>query len=66
MRCQLTLSFHPHLQAFPQPTELAAIAVVFIDDAVLFTAAAVGQILPHAPFEEALTPLTTDCSIVTP
>lgn len=64
--CKLTLSLHPHLKAFPQPTELAAIAVVFVDDAVLFTAAAVGQVLPHTPLEKAFTSLTTDRSVVTP
>lgn len=64
--CKLTLSLHPHLKAFPQPTELAAIAVVFVDDAVLFTAAAVGQVLPHTPLEEAFASLTTDRSVVTP
>lgn len=62
----LTVSLHPHAKAFPQPTELAAIAVVFVDDAVLFTATAVGQVLPHTPLEEAFTSLTADCSIVAP
>ena len=62
----LTVSLHPHVKAFLQPTELAAIAVVFVDDAVLFTAAAVGQVLPHAPLEEAFTSLTTDRSVVAP
>lgn len=63
---KLTLSLHPHLKAFPQSAVLATIAMVFVDDAVLFAAAAVGQVLPHAPLEEALTALTADCSVVTP
>lgn len=64
--CKLTLSLHPHLKAFPQPAVLATIAVVFVDDAVLFATAAVAQVLPHAPLEEALTALAADCSVVTP
>lgn len=63
-RAVLTLSLHPHLQTLPQPAELAAVAVVLVDDAVLFAAAAVGQALPHAPLEEAFTSFTTDCSVV--
>lgn len=63
--CTLTLSLHPHLKAFSQPTELAAIAVVFVDDAVLLTAAAVSQILPHTPLKKALTSFATDGTIVT-
>lgn len=63
---KLTISFHPHFKAFLQPTELAAVAVMFVDDTVLFTAAAVGQTLPHASFEETFTSLTTDRSVVTP
>lgn len=62
---KLTLSLHPHLKAFPQSAELAAIAVVFVDDTVLFTAAAVGQVLPHTSLEEAFASLTADRSIVT-
>jgi hypothetical protein len=45
-QCQLTLCLHPHLKALSKPTKLAAVAVVLIDDAVLFAAAAVGQALP--------------------
>lgn len=64
--CKLTLGLHPHLKAFHQPTELAAIAVVFVDDAVLAAAAAIGQVLPHTALEETFTSLTTDRSIMTP
>lgn len=63
--CKLTLSLHSHRKTFPQPTELAAISVVLVDDAVLFAAAAVRQVLSHAPFEKTFTPLTTDCSVMT-
>lgn len=64
-RIRLTLGLHPHLKAFSKPTELAAVTVVFVDDAVLFTAAAVGQVLPHTTLEEAFTALTTDRSVMT-
>lgn len=60
----LTLHLHAHLQALLQPAELAAVAVVLVDDAVLATPTAVGQILPHAPFEETFATFTTDSSIV--
>ena len=64
--CQLTLCLHPHLKALSKPTELAAVAVMLIDDAVLFAAAAVGQALSYASLEESFTALTTDGTIVTP
>lgn len=61
----LTLHLHAHLQTLLQPAELAAVTVVLVDDAVLATPAAVGQILPHAPFEETFATFTTDSPIVT-
>lgn len=61
----LTFHFHAHLQALLEAAELAAVAVVLVDDAVLVAAAAVGQVLPHAPFEEAFATFTTDGPIVT-
>ena len=64
--CQLTLCLHPHLKALSKPTELAAVAVMLIDDAVLFATATVGQALSHASLEESFTALTTDSTIVTP
>lgn len=38
---------------------------MLVDDAVLAAPAAVGQILPHAPFEETFATFTTDSPIVT-
>lgn len=39
--------------------------MMFVDDTVLFTAAAVRQVLPYTSLEEAFAALTTDGSIVT-
>lgn len=61
----LTFHFHAHFQALLQPAELAAISVMLVDDAVLAAPAAIGQILPHAPFEETFAAFTTDSPIVT-
>ena len=63
---RLTIHLHPHFQALPQPTELAAVAVVFVDDAILVAAATVGEVLSDTPLEEAFTTLTADCPIVSP
>lgn len=61
----LTVSLHPHVETFLQPAKLAAVAVVLVNDAVLLTAAAVGQVFPHTPLEEAFASLTTHRSVVT-
>lgn len=39
--------------------------MVLIDDAVLVAPAAIGQIFPYTPFEEAFATFTTDSPIVT-
>ena len=63
---RLTIHLHPRFQALPQTTELAAVAVVFVDDAVLVAAATVGEVLSDTPLEEAFTTFTADCPIVSP
>lgn len=63
---KLTFSLHSHLKAFPQTAELAPVTMMFVDNAVLLTATAVGQILPHTALKKTFTPLTADGSVVTP
>lgn len=62
----LTLHLHAHLQALPETTELAAVAMVFVDHTVLVTAAAVRQTLAHTSLEKPLTPFAADCPIMPP
>ncbi len=62
----LTFHLHAHLQALPETTELAAVAMVFVDHTVLVTAAAVCQTLAHTSLEESLTPFAADRPIMPP
>lgn len=62
----LTLHLHAHLQALSETTELAAVAMVFVDHTVPVTAAVVCQTLAHTSLEESLTAFAADRPIMPP
>lgn len=62
----LTVLFHAQSYAALQSTILAAVPVKLIDGTFSRTPARVHQVLPNTAFEEALTALTADSSIMTP
>ena len=58
----LTVTAHPHGEAFLESAVLAAVAVVLVHVAVLVEPAAVALVFSHGPLEESLAALATEIS----